>query len=144
MHWQVTQHLLWLGIMSYNNYIIILTMLFEYSISLLVLAFLFSFFSFLFLVNFTRDRIIWEGNSIGKMPSDYLQAFPWLMIDVGVGLAHCGWCHPLAGGPGKYNKEQSIGNRQVSSICPWSLLQFLPPGFCLSFQVDYGPWCGSV
>lgn len=69
----------------------------------------------IFFVKLTQDRVIWEeGRSAEKMPqSDWHVGKPvghffdwWLMG----GVAHCGWCHTLAGGPG-LNKKASWASR---------------------------------
>lgn len=96
----------------------------------------------IFFAKLTQDRVIWEeGRSAEKMPqSDWHVGKPvghffdwWLMG----GVAHCGWCHTLAGGPG-LNKKASWASRGkwaskqhfcvVSASAPSSrfLYEFLP------------------
>jgi hypothetical protein len=35
--------------------------------------------------------------------------------------------------------EQATRSKPISSITPWSLLQFLPPGFCLESALTFLP-----
>jgi hypothetical protein len=60
-------------------------------------------------------------------------AFIFLVIN-GEGQAHCGWCHPWAGGTVRKQAEQAMESKLVSSTLPCPLHQLLPPGSCPVFM----------
>lgn len=78
----------------------------------------------------SQDRPFWKrGAQLGKCPCTRLahgQAFSW-WIDVGG--SSCGWCHPLAGGPGFYRRagcdSEPWGTSQWAALLRG--LWFIPP-----------------
>ena len=70
---------------------------------------------------------------------------------MGVGPAHYGWCHPLAGDPGVYKKEGWASHgEQASKQCPSvASHQLLHPGSCsvcvpVLASFNDGLHCGSI
>jgi len=67
------------------------------------------------------------------------------------GPAHCGWCHPWAGGPGFYKTASwaSQGKQASKQRPPWPLHHLLPPSSCpvwVPVPTSFGDEqkCGSV
>lgn len=93
-----------------------------------------------FLVNITQARTIWEDNSIEKMtPSDCLEANLWGIFFIN------NWCERAQSTENGVTLgqmllecigrqiEQATKNKPISSVPPWSLLQFWSPDSCLDF-----------
>lgn len=80
-----------------------------------------------------RGRTLhWENDCTGLAVTQDCRAFSWLVIDVW-GPSSL-WVLPPLDGLRKKAKR-SWASRPVSSIPPWPLLQFLPPGFWFEFQL---------